>query len=114
VLRPGGVLLLSVEARWGWATTHDVVAGGLSALLGDGVVHVPGDRYVRTFDKDDLLALLDGWTVEECVATHYILSGPFEGVAGPMGVDEILRWEARLRAHPVTAPWHRAWTVVAR
>lgn len=114
VLRPGGALLLSVEARWGWALTHDVLPGGLSALLGDGVVHVAGDRFVRTYDRDALVAQLAGWTIEECVATHYVLSGPFEGIAGELRHDELLRWEARLREHPVTAPWHRAWTVVAR
>jgi 2-polyprenyl-3-methyl-5-hydroxy-6-metoxy-1,4-benzoquinol methylase len=115
-LRPGGVMCFSVEARWGWALAYDSPAELLPALLGDGVVHVEGDRWVRTFEEADLRALLEGagWSVEELVPTHYIPSGPFDDAAGTLTVDEVLAWEARLRAHPVTRAWNRAWVGVAR
>ncbi len=114
VLKPGGALLLSVEARWGWALAYDSPAEVLPALLGDGVIHVEGDRWVRTFEEADLRALLADWTVEDLVPTHYIPSGPFDDAAGTLSVEEVLAWEARLRAHPVTRAWNRAWLAVAR
>ena len=115
LLKPGGKLLMSVEARWGWALAYDSPAEMLPALLGDGVVHVEGDRWVRTFEEADLRALLadNGWDVRELTPTHYIPSGPFDDAAGTLSVQEVLAWEARLRAHPVTRAWNRAWLVVA-
>jgi SAM-dependent methyltransferase len=113
VLRPGGALLLSVEARWGWAVASDVPAGAFEGLE-TGVVHVPGDRWVRTFDRPELEALLAGFNVEEILPTHYTLSGPLAGLAEGLGELETLAWESRLRAHAVYAPLNRAWTVVAR
>lgn len=113
-LLPGGPLLFSVEARWGWALAYDAPPRTLDALLGDGVVHVPGDKWVRTFDRDALVATLAGWTVERLDPTHYIPSGPLESAAGPLFPDEVERWEARLREHPVTAPLNRAWIGIAR
>ena len=53
LLKPGGMLLASVEARYGWAMGPDVAEGSLDALFGDGIVHVDQDRWVRTFDEDD-------------------------------------------------------------
>lgn len=114
VLKPGGTLLCSVEGRWGWAPAYDAVPGSLDALLGDGIVHVPGDKWVRTYDEEALRAALADWTIEACVPTHYIPCGPFETAAGELPFDELLRWEDRLRAHPMTAPWNRAWMAVAR
>lgn len=111
---PGAPLLLSVEGRWGWAAAYDATAGTLAALLEDGVVHVPGDKWVHTYDEPALRALLRDWTIEELVPTHYIPCGPFEAAAGPLSVTEILALEERLRAHPTTAPWNRAWMVRAR
>jgi SAM-dependent methyltransferase len=115
-LRPDGALCFSVEARWGWALAYDSPAELLPALLGDGVVHVEGDRWVRTFEEADLRALLEGegWRIEELVPTHYIPSGPFDDAAGTLTVDEVLAWEARLRDHPVTRAWNRAWVGIAR
>lgn len=113
-LKPGGALLFSAEARWGWALAYDVPKGTLDALLGDGVVHVPGDKWVRTFDRAALTALLADFTIERLDPTHYLPSGPFEDAAGVRSPDEVERWEARLREHPVTAPLHRAWIGVAR
>jgi SAM-dependent methyltransferase len=114
VLKPGGPLLCSVEGRWGWAAAYDAAPRTLDALLGDGVISVPGDKWVRTFDRDALTATLHGWTVEELVPTHYIPCGPFETAAGALTMPELLAWEERLRSHPVTAPWNRAWMAVVR
>jgi SAM-dependent methyltransferase len=114
VLKPGGVLLMSVEARYGWAAAMDAPGGTLDAALGDGIVHVPGDRWVRTYTREQLAEELAGWAVEEIVATHYIPSGPFEDAAGTLSVDALLATEARLRAHPVLGALNRAWMAVAR
>lgn len=114
-LAPGGVLLLSVEARWGWAMAPDAAGGTLPALWSaDGVVHAPHDRWVRIYDRAGLDRLLDGWTVEAVVPTHYVVSGPFEYAAGSLDTADVLAAEARLRAHPVLGPLNRAWTVIAR
>ena len=113
-LKPGGVLLASVEARWGWAAALDAQPGTLEALLGDGVVHRPGDMWVRTYEREAFKALLSPFEVEWLEATHYTLSGPFEAAAGPMDLSELLGAEARLRAHPATAHLNRAWMAVAR
>ncbi len=113
-LKPGGVLLGSVEARWGWAMAADVHEGTLEAFFGDGIVHMPGDRWVRTFTQDQVRALFADWDLLELWPTHYALSGPFEMAAGELAVDEALALEARLRAHPVAANLNRAWSFVAR
>jgi 2-polyprenyl-3-methyl-5-hydroxy-6-metoxy-1,4-benzoquinol methylase len=116
-VRPGGVLLLSVEARWGWAASPDAPEGALEAALsGDGVV----DReqaWVRTMTEADVR----GWIAEaelelvEVVASHYVLDGPLEQVAGEApSLADVLTWEARCRAHPVWSPLNRLWLVVAR
>lgn len=113
VLKPGAPLLFSVEASLGWALSLDAPAGTIGALW-DGVVHVPGDRWVRTFDRDAIEALFAGWQIDWLIPTHYVLSGPFETVAGPLSLDHLLEMEERLRSHPICAPLHRAWTGVAR
>lgn len=113
-LKPGGVLLASVEARWGWAAALDAQPGTLGALMGDGVVHIPGDMWVRTFEQEDFAALLAPFEVELMLPTHYTLSGPFEAAAGPLELDELLRMEAKLRDHPRTAHLNRAWMAAAR
>ena len=115
VLRPNGSLFASVEARYGWAMGLDVRAGTLEALVSDGVVHVPGDMWVRTYTEDDLVDLLgDAWEIESVVPTHYIPSGPFESAAGELELDQVIAAEERLRANPVTRPLNRAWMLVAR
>lgn len=113
VLKPGGALLFSVEARWGWAVCFDAPPGSLGALLTDGIVHAPGDKWVRTFDREALERTLAGWRIEALIPSHYVPSGPFEVAAGPVSLAEALAWEDRLRSHPVTAPLHRAWMGVA-
>jgi len=110
----GAVLLLSVEARWGWATSLDVAPGSLGALLSDGVVHIPEDRWVRTFEESDLRDLLKDWEIDWIRPTHFVPSGPFEAAAGPVDLEGLLNLEGSLAENPHTAHLHRAWTAVAR
>lgn len=114
VLRPGGTLLFSVEARFGWAAAMDAPARSLDALFGDGVVSVPGDRWVRTYTREMVEAQLEGWEILELLPSHYIPSGPFEDAAGLLEPAELVAAEARFRTHPVLAALNRAWMGVAR
>lgn len=116
VLKPGAPLLFSVEARWGWAMGADVHEGSIADFFGDGIVHVPGDRWVRTFEKDDIAELLEvaGYELIALQPSHYALSGPFEMAAGELSVDEALLLEDKLRSHVVSRGLNRAWMVVAR
>jgi SAM-dependent methyltransferase len=114
LLKPGAVLLASVEARYGWAMGPDVAEGSLGALFGDGVVHVDGDRWVRTFTEADLRALLEDFDLLQLEPSHYVMSGPFEAAAGVIDPDTIRAFERNLRADPVTAPLNRAWMAAAR
>lgn len=115
-LKPGGAFLLSVEARWGWATGQDAPTGSFAeALDGTGVLHIPGDRWVKTYGEDDVRSLLTnaGLQVELCLPTHYVLDGPLERCA-PDEVDlaEIMAVEERCRTHPVWSRLNRTWTAV--
>lgn len=117
-LAPEGRLLLSMEARWGWALAEDAPPGGIEAALdGDGVLHVDGERWVRTVDEATLRQLLDeaGFEVEMLLPSHWIPDGPLEGVApDEVSLEELLALEDRCRRHPVYGPLHRLWLVVAR
>lgn len=114
-LRPGGLLFASVEARWGWAFCQDTPPGTVDGWLTDGIVHVPGDRWVRTFEEQDLLSLLaKRFDVEEIVPSHYGYSGAFEAAAGPLDEVASLRLEERMRSHPRGRELNRAWLAVAR
>ena len=114
VLEPGGLLFCSVEARLGWACALDVAPGSLEALLGEGVVHVPGDRWIHCYTEAEVRALFEGWDLLSLLPTHFLPSGPFEAVAGDLPLAEVIDWEARLRTHPDLACMHRAWIAVAR
>lgn len=114
-LRPGGVLLCSVEARWGWAFSMDAPAGALRGWMTDGVVHIPGDRWVRTFEAEDLRALLEReLDVLLLEPSHYTWSGAFEAVSGEPDLETALALEAELAAHPRARWLNRAWVAVAR
>ncbi len=116
VLKPGAPLLFSVEARWGWAMGPDVHEGSIEDFFGDGIVHVPGDRWVRTFEQDDIAELLEvaGYELLALQPSHYALSGPFEMAAGELSVEEALLLEEKLRSHVVSRGLNRAWMAVAR
>jgi len=117
-LRPGGVVLLSVEGRWGWAVSEDAPENALvEAVDGTGVIDLPGERWVRTYTEDDLRQLLEGagLQVEQIVATHYVLDGPLEGTQPDiLTLRELLQTEERCRNHPVWRPLNRIWTAAAR
>ncbi|MEC7242296.1 MAG: class I SAM-dependent methyltransferase [Myxococcota bacterium] len=113
-LAPGAPLLLSVEARWGWAQALDAAPGTLPALLKDGIVHVPGDRWIRTYTRSELLSLLEGWEILMLRPSHYACSGPYEAAAGQLDLDELLVVEEALRQREQTQHNHRAWMAVAR
>lgn len=117
-VRPGGVVLISMEARWGWACSPDAPPGALAAALaGDGVVHVPGEGWVHTRERAEVEALLvgAGLVVEQIVGSHYTLDAPLEQVAGEAeGLERTLEIEAQCRAHPVWGPLNRLWLAAAR
>lgn len=115
-LVPGGRLLCSVEARYGWAMSADAADGSVGSFFSaDGVVHVPGDRWVQTYTRERFEDLLSRrFEVEWIAPTHYALSGPFEQAAGELDLDAAIALEEQLAAHPVSAPLNRAWTAVAR
>lgn len=116
-LKPGGALLLSMEARWGWALAQDATPGSIAhALVGDGIIDIPGEGWVQTWEDGPLTALLEaaGLKVELMVPTHYVLDGPLEHVAGGVPeLDALLDVEDVCRAHPVWRPLNRIWTVAA-
>ena len=113
-LKPGGIFLMSVEARWGWAMSMDVHEGTLDAFLGDGIVHVPGDRWVRTYSEEMVRELLKDMEIVEVVPSHFAFSGPFENMVGPMDYERAKEVESRLRNHPIAGKLNRAWMAVAR
>ncbi len=117
-IRCGGTLLLSMEARWGWATAMDASPGAFwDAVDGDGVVDMAEEGWVRTYTEADLRALLErhGFDVELCVPTHYVTDGPLERVApAEAGLEELLSMDEACRKHPVWSPLNRIWTAVGR
>lgn len=116
-LRPGGALLISMEARWGWATAADAPHAAIEAALdGDGVIDLPGDRWVRTWEAADLRALLEGagLRVEAMIPMFYTLDGPLEAtLPDDLGLETLVRLEARCAAHPVWGPLNRVWAAAA-
>lgn len=116
-LRPGGALVISVEAKWGWAAAPDAPQGAVEAALTGVPVDRPGDRWVRTWDGPELEAALAraGFDVVSVLPTHYFFDGPLERlISDELRLDELLALEARARAHPVWAPLARAWLAIAR
>lgn len=116
-VRPGGTILLSVEARWGWAAAGDAPAAAIEAAVdGDGIVHVPGDRWVQTYDHDRLVAWVTGagLTINSLIPSHWVLDGPLEDVApASLSLEELIAIESRMEGHPVWGPLHRLWLVSA-
>ena len=115
-LRPGGALLIAVEARWGWAAAEDAPQGALDmALAGDGVIHVPGERWVRTYREEDLVQALEaaGLDVVRTTPMLYVADGPLERtMPESASLEELLAWEEACRVHPVWAPLNRIWSAV--
>ena len=113
-LHPKGILLLSVEARWGWALSNDVAEGTLSSFLETGIIHVPHDRWIRTYTKEELITLLKDFDIVSIQPSHYSLSGPFEMIVGQRSIEELLSAEEKLRNHPIAKNLNRAWMVIAQ
>ena len=114
ILKPKGHLLLSVEARWGWAMATDVATGSLDAFFETGIVHVPEDRWVRTYTKQTIEKLLSDFTIVKIQPSHYSFSGPFEMITGYLPPEQAIEIEAKFRNHPITKNLNRAWMVVAQ
>ncbi len=116
-LRPGGAFLVSLEARWGWATSEDAPPGSLDeALEGTGILHEPGERWVRTYEQQDVVDLLmqAGFEVQHVVPLFYITDGPLERTLPPSAsLEQLLAYEERCRAHPVWGRLNRMWAAVA-
>lgn len=118
-LRIGGALLISVEARYGWAAAADAPQDTVHCCLEDdwdGVIDLPGDRWVQTYSRQQLHDVLTeaGLDVRLIQPTHYITDGPLEKVAPEeLGLSDLLRWEEHLREHPVYGQLNRAWTAIA-
>ncbi len=117
-VRPGGHVLVSLEARWGWAASQDAPPGTLeAALTGEGIVDVPGDRWVRTYDEQAVRSLFAeaGVVLTELMPSHWVPDGPLEDAApADLSLEELVALEARCRAHPVWGPLHRLWLAVGR
>lgn len=116
-LRPGGAVLLAMEARWGWAASQDAPAGRIhSALSGDGVVYEAGERWVRTLTREQLHDMLQaaGLEVVKIEPMLYTLDGPLEGVLPERAsLEDLIAFEAACAEHPIWGPLNRIWTAVA-
>ncbi len=107
VVRPGGVVALSVEA-WpgGLLAARDVPSGEIERALATRVLHRPGDLFVRYYGASELETLeraagLDDVTV---AGHHFVLEGPLGAaldgldISDPAAVATILDLEERLSA----------------
>jgi 2-polyprenyl-3-methyl-5-hydroxy-6-metoxy-1,4-benzoquinol methylase len=113
-LKPGGTLLLSVEARWGWAMSTDVAEGSIENFFDNGIVHVPNDRYIHTHTQESLKELLKDFHLIDIQPSHYAFSGPFEMASGPRPIKDAIALEKKLRKHPISKNLNRAWMVIAQ
>lgn len=113
-LKPGGTLLMSVEARWGWAMSSDVATGSIESFFSDGIIHVPHDRWIRTYTKEDVIELLSHFSSVQIQPSHYAFSGPFEMATGLLPAQEAIRIEERFRNHPIASQLNRAWMAIAQ
>lgn len=117
-VRSGGHVLISVEARWGWAASQDAPAGSVAqALSGTGIVALHGDRWVHTYDADDVEALCAAADLEviSLVSSHWIPDGPLEDTApADLDLPQLVALEDQCRDHPVWGPLHRLWSCAAR
>lgn len=117
-IKPGGHILLTMEARWGWAISPDAPAGeGLDGALGDAGPLELSDRFVHVLERDEVASLLEGagFSIETLLATHYFTTGPLEGLLpDDLSREQLADFEAKARHHPVWAPLNRIWTAVGR
>lgn len=123
-LKPGGVLLFSVEARPGalLADRDLASAEAMTAVLDDGVITLPGHKHVRYFTRTEAGALATGvgLSVQANEGVCYVPEGPLSALIdtgrlqdGPY-VAQIMDIERRCRSHPLLRELPRAWAVTAR
>jgi 2-polyprenyl-3-methyl-5-hydroxy-6-metoxy-1,4-benzoquinol methylase len=116
-MAPGARLLLSMEARYGWALSADAPFGALDAALdGDGIVSTDGERWVHTFDEASLRAVLqqEGFRILDLRPSHWLTDGPLEAVMPEsMTLEELVAADERCAKHPVFGPLNRLWLVAA-
>jgi len=123
-LRPGGHLVVSVEA-WPGALLCDQQAvmepDTLRRALSERTVAVPGDRWVQAVDAGELESILHAADLDVLwiKGSHYIPDGPLAGcldlerLADDAYVEEVLELEQLLAADPSLAMLPRAWLAVA-
>ncbi len=123
VLRPGGVLMCSVESPVGTlnpAQSHS--REEIEAVMGTTELRVDGDMWVKYFTSDGLRAAMEsaGLEVELVFGTHYLPDGPmhalvdFDRLSDPNYEQALLQLETLLEG---SDRWHnaaRAWAAVAR
>ncbi len=124
-LRPGGHLIVSVEA-WPGALLSDqdaiVEPADLRSAMAEGILAVEGDRWVRAVDAAELESILQnaGLEVLWTEGRHYLPDGPLSGcldlerLAEPGYVDEIVELEQLLAEDKSLASLPRAWIAAAQ
>ncbi|MGM0579009.1 MAG: class I SAM-dependent methyltransferase [Myxococcota bacterium] len=123
VMRPGGLLFLSVEGRFGGVLQDASLDPSSARRILDGEpLHRQRDVYVRHYTPDGLRDLVTDAGLESLLVAgcHYVPDGPldrlvdWERLADPVHRTEIVELEHRCAADPVMAPLARAWVGVAR
>ena len=123
VLRPGGLLVCSVESGVGSldpAQRND--RGAIEEALKRSELSVEGDMWVRYFTADSLRDALTGagLEVEAIMGTHYLPDGPmhrlvdFDRLGDPDYDAALLKLEEELAGSEKWRDAARAWVAVAR
>ena len=58
-----------------------------SSFFDTGIVHVPHDRWIRTYTEESIRDLLKDFDITFIERTHYTLSGPFEWAMGDVTIQ---------------------------
>jgi ubiquinone/menaquinone biosynthesis C-methylase UbiE len=123
VLKPGGLLLASVESPVGSLDPGRVCTPeDAENALKNTENRQEGDLWVRYFTQEGFKSALEGagFVVEAVFGTHYLPDGPlhrlleFDRFADPAYVDSVLKLERLLNESEQWGPYPRAWTAVAR
>ena len=122
-LKPGGVLIASVEA-WPGALLADpsgLGIGDLAEVLRTRVISEPDERWVQACEPSELAAILldAGLKPPSIVGTHYVPDGPMAALLEHDRIgdreydDAICDLERQLRTDPDLGRLPRAWLLVA-
>jgi SAM-dependent methyltransferase len=122
-LKPGGILLFSVEARPGVVLADRDLASptAVQAVLDEGVITLPGLKHVHYYTREEAskLALEAGLSVLGIEGVCYVPDGPLGRIvdaarlSDPAHVEQIRELERRCRVHPQLRDLPRAWAVTA-